>query len=61
MEGRRFDSMFNSPIHGVIEHGVVVIVHAEYETTVHHHAQIMQPADGGAVIATKVLKLPLLP
>ena len=38
---------------------LVVVVHAEDEAAVDHHAQIVQPADGGVVIAVEVLVLVL--
>jgi hypothetical protein len=39
----------------------VVLVEAEDEARVHHHAEVVEPADGGRVVAAQVLPFALRP
>ena len=59
MESRRLDALVDRPFHGALEHGRVVLVHAENEATVDHHPQFVQPPHRRSVVAAKVLKLAL--
>ena len=60
VECRRLDAVLDRPFHRPLEHGRIVAIHAEDEAAVDHHADIVQSPDGGAVVASKVLELPLL-
>jgi hypothetical protein len=57
VKGRRLDALRDSPFHGPVEDGGVVIVHAEDEARIDHHAELTQPTDRGGVVATQVLPL----
>jgi hypothetical protein len=53
-------SLFDCPFDRAVEHGRVVSVHAKHEAAVDHHAEIVQPAYRGRVVAAEVLELALL-
>ncbi len=59
MEGGGLDPLVDGPTYRPIEHGSVVLVHAEDEAPVHHHPQAVQPPHRLAVIAVEVLDLAL--
>ena len=60
VEGRGLDALLDRPLHRALEHRPVVAVHAEDEAAVDHHAEVVQAADGGGVVAPQVLVLALL-
>ena len=59
VEGRGLDPLLDGPAHGAVEDTRVVLVHAEDEAAVHHHAQAVQPPDRLRVVAVEVLDLAL--
>ena len=60
VEGGGLDALLDRPLDGALEDGFVVLVHAEDEAGVDHHAELVQAADGGGVIPVQVLSFVLL-
>lgn len=55
VEGGGFDALADGPFDGTAEDALVVLVHAKDKAAVDHHPQVMQAADGRAVIPVEVL------
>jgi hypothetical protein len=43
--------LFDSPFHGSVKNGFIIIVHAEDEAAVHHHTEIVESPDRGGIIS----------
>ena len=57
---RGLDAVIDRPVDRLSEHGCIVVIHAEDEAAVDHHAEIVQAANRIAIIAPQVLVLALL-
>ena len=57
---RGLNPVLDGPLDGALEHRPVVGIHAEHEAAVDHHPEIVEAADGRAVVAAHVLVLALL-
>jgi hypothetical protein len=53
------DALLDGPLHRAVEDGLIILVHAEDETRVHHHTKIVQPAHRFGVVLRAVLQLVL--
>jgi hypothetical protein len=57
VESRGGDALTHGPFDGALENTGVVVVHAEDEAAVDHHAEVAQPLDRSAVVTMQVLLL----
>ena len=54
------NALLDRPVNRAVENSRVVIVHTKDKAAIDHHAQFVQPPDGGVVVAVQVLMLVLL-
>src|SRR5215211_3157059 len=50
MEGGSLDPLLDRPFDRSVENIFIVFIHAKDKTSVHHHAQVVQPSDASGII-----------